>query len=74
MAKKTLTITQRVRKALIQRPQTSAEIAIKIGLVGDDGEPSNYHKSQVRKGLAELMEADEAVREGNFRTAKYRRA
>lgn len=74
MAKKTITFADRVQRSLTKKPQSSGEIAVKIGLVDKYGKPTGYHKSKVRKALIALIASGCAAQEGNFRTAKYSKA
>jgi hypothetical protein len=74
MAKKTLTFGERVMRALTKTPQSSGKIAAKLGLVGDDGKPTAYHKSKVRKALIELIASGDAVQRKHFRWAEYTKA
>ena len=71
---KQLTFTERVYKALTSKFQTSRDIAAKLNLVGDDGKPTAYQCAKVTKSINDLLAEGKAVKDGAFRTAKYKKA
>lgn len=73
-AKASKPFTDKVLAKLGKKPQSTSEIAKKLKLVDDHGEPTNYGKIKVRTACKQLIEAGHAVQESSYRFAKYRLA
>lgn len=64
--------TESVFKKLGRKNQSSVEIAVKLGLVDDEGNAKASGATKVRKALQQLEAEGRAAHEGSFKTSVYR--
>lgn len=64
--------TESVFKKLKSTPQSCPVIAVKLGLVNDEGGASAHGSAKTRKALQQLVAEGRAVNEGSFKTSTYR--
>ena len=72
--KKPAPFADQVLKAIGKRPLSTAEIAVKLKLVDENGKATNYGKSKTLAAIKQLITAEKVVQEGAFKTAKYKLA
>lgn len=73
-AKAPKTFTDQVLAKLSKKPQSSGQLAVKLKLVDDAGNATNYGKAKVRTACKHLIDVGKAAQEGAFKSAKYRLA